>query len=82
MTNTITITSKDNHTNQRIVDLSLLLSEYMTDTITIRPDRVILNINDVIREMLSGIGEVDLEMREIEDAAIYDFLQSENEERD
>jgi hypothetical protein len=67
MVDTMTITSKDNPMPSKIMNLSSLFDSPI-DTITIHPEvlRVIFEIN-----------EIDNEMRDIENAAMFDFWKFE-----
>jgi hypothetical protein len=68
MIKTITITSKDRPISEKRVNLSSL-TDYQVETVTINAK--------TISNMFFKVDVIDSDMREIENAAIYDFLNFE-----
>ncbi len=68
MFNTITITSKDRPVTKKRIKLSSL-TDYQIETVTIEAG--------TLEDMLFNVDAIDSNMHEMEDTAIYDFLNFE-----
>jgi hypothetical protein len=66
MLKTMTITSKDIRKSEKRENL-YSLTEYQVETVTINAKS--------IKDLFFGVQEIDIETRDLEEAAIYDFLR-------